>query len=147
VRIVGLDLGGRRVGVAVSDRDGRMAVPERTLERVGDAAADRAALLATIEELGAERVVVGLPLQLDGRAGRAARAAAEEADSLALALAERGVEVETFDERLTTVSAERALAQGDRRRGRAGGQRRRRLVDSSAAAVMLQAWLDHRGRA
>jgi putative holliday junction resolvase len=79
-------------------------------------------------------VVVGLPLSLSGAAGPAARAAAEEADALAVVV---GVPVETFDERLTTVSAERAL--------RAGGTRapsRRKVIDKAAAAVMLQAWLD-----
>lgn len=146
VRVVGLDLGGRRVGVAVSDGEGRLAVPERTVTRLGDAEADLSALLAVVGELRAQRVVVGLPLALDGRPGPAARAAAEEAARLARALAGTGVEVETFDERLTTVSAERALAHSVPRRGRAGGRARRRLVDSSAAAVMLQAWLDGRRR-
>lgn len=144
--MVGLDLGGRRVGVAVSDGDGRLAVPERTVTRVGEADADLSALVDVVTELGAQRVVVGLPLELDGRAGPAARAVAEEATRLAGALAGAAVEVETFDERLTTVSAERALARSVPRRGRAGGRARRRLVDSSAAAVMLQAWLDGRRR-
>lgn len=139
MRVVGLDLGQRRVGVAVSDRAGTLAVPHSTLARTGDPAADRAAVVALVDELGAERVVVGLPLRMDGRRGPAARAAAAEADALAADLSARAVAVETFDERLTTVTAERQLKAAGRR-----GPARRKVVDQSAAAVMLQAWLDSR---
>ena len=134
-----VDLGERRIGVAVSDSALALAVPHATVERSGDPAADRAALAALAEALGAGRVVVGLPLGLDGRRGRAARAAEEEARALGEVLAGRGVAVETFDERLTTVSAERALGAAGTR-----GRARRRVVDQSAAAVLLQAWLDGR---
>lgn len=137
--MVGLDLGERRVGVAVSDSGGTVAVPHSTLVRTGDPAADRAAVVALVGELGAERVVVGLPLSMDGRRGRAARAAAAEADALSAELAGRAVVVETFDERLTTVTAERHLMTAGRR-----GRARRRVVDQSAATVILQAWLDAR---
>jgi putative Holliday junction resolvase len=82
---------------------------------------------------------VGLPLGLDGRAGPAARAALAEADALRQVLAPSGIAVESFDERLTTVTAERALAESGRR-----SRARRRVVDRSAATVMLQAWLDAR---
>lgn len=136
-RTVGLDLGERRIGVAVSDSAGLLAVPHSTLERSGDPEEDRAALVRLVDELGAGVVVVGLPLGLDGRPGRAARQAQAEAAALAAALAGRAVAVQTFDERLTTVSAQRELAAAGRR-----GPERRRLVDRSAAAVMLQAWLD-----
>ena len=139
MRVVGIDLGERRVGVAVSDSAEKLALPHGTLERSGDVETDRAALAELVDELGARRLVVGLPLGLDGRQGQAARAAALEADALSQLLAPHGVEVETFDERLTTVSAERALAAAGRR-----GRSRRRVVDQSAAAVMLQAWLDGR---
>ena len=134
-----VDLGERRIGVAVSDSGGVLAVPHATLARSEDPAADRAALAGLAEELGAGRVVVGLPLGLDGRRGRAAQAAEAEARALGEVLATRGIAVETFDERLTTVSAERALAQAGRR-----GPARRRVVDQAAAAVLLQAWLDGR---
>lgn len=137
--MVGLDPGERRVGVAVSDSAGTLAVPHATLERSGDPGADRAAVVSLVDELGAEVVVVGLPLGLDGRAGPAARRASAEAAALATELAGRGVAVETFDERLTTVAAERHLAAAGRT-----GRRQRRAVDSSAAAVMLQGWLDRR---
>ncbi|HMK63655.1 MAG TPA: Holliday junction resolvase RuvX [Acidimicrobiales bacterium] len=139
MRVIGLDLGARWVGVAVSDSAGTVALPHSTLERTGDPERDRDALVELVGELGAERVIVGLPLRLDGRRGAAARAAALEAADLAGVLSGQGVEVETFDERLTTVSAERELAAAGRR-----GADRRRVVDRSAAAVMLQAWLDGR---
>lgn len=138
MRVVALDLGARRIGVAVSDVTGTLASPHLVLERSGDVATDHRRLAEIVAGVGAERVVVGLPLSLSGGTGPAAQAAADEA----LALAEVvGVPVETFDERLTTVSAERAL--------RAGGTRaraRRGVIDKAAAAVLLQAWLDGRGR-
>jgi len=131
-RVLGLDLGSRRIGVAVSA--GAIATPHSVLERAKDRAADHAAIAALVEELGAEVVVVGLPLSLDGKMGPAATAAAEEAEALSDVL---GVPVETYDERLTTVTAERSLSSLGLR-----GQARRRVVDKAAAAVMLQAWLD-----
>ena len=104
------------------------------LERSGDVAADHRAIAALVDEVGAERVIVGLPLSLSGRTGPAARAAAEESEALRASLP---VPVELFDERLTTVSAQRSL----REQG-VGGRAARGVVDKVAAAVMLQAWLD-----
>ena len=131
-RVLGLDLGSRRIGVAVSS--GTVATPHTVLERAADAPADHAAIAALVDELGAERVVVGLPLSLDGKMGPAARAAADEATALGDVLA---VPVETYDERLTTVTADRSLSSLGLK-----GFARRRVVDKVAAAVMLQAWLD-----
>jgi putative holliday junction resolvase len=136
MRAVGLDLGSRRIGVAVSDPTGTLASPHSVLERSGDRARDHAAVARLVAEVGAERVVVGLPLSLSGRVGPAARAALEEVDELARAV---GVPVETADERLTTVTADRDLAALGRR-----AADRRRVVDKVAAAVMLQAWLERR---
>lgn len=136
-RAVGVDLGAKRVGVAVSDPDGILASPHEVLDRTGDLARDRARLKAIVDEVGAAVVVVGLPLSMDGSVGRAAAAAIEEAAVLASVLAP--VPVETFDERLTTVSADRAMLAG-----RMNAPARRRIVDKVAAAVMLQAWLDSR---
>ena len=134
--MVGIDLGARRIGVAVSDPSGAIAHPYEVVERQGRAADDHRRLADIVEEVGAERVVVGLPLSLDGTAGPAARAALAEAEDLAQVMA---VPVETFDERLTTVAAERSLrALGTK------GRARRRVVDKVAAAVMLQSWLDGR---
>jgi len=86
-------------------------------------------------------VVVGLPLSLNGRRGPAAQAAQADADELAAFLTPRGVTVETFDERLTTVSAARSLRDAGRR-----GRAQRARIDQSAAAVLLQAWLDGHDR-
>jgi putative Holliday junction resolvase len=139
--VVGLDLGERRIGVAVSDRSGITAVPHTTLQRSGDADADadRRAIARVVAELGAERVVVGLPLSLDGTSGPAARAAEAEAHALAAVLP---VPVELVDERFTTVTANRSLAGAGVR-----GRDRRRKVDEVAATVLLQTWLDGRQRA
>lgn len=136
MRVVGVDLGSRRIGVAVSDRGGRLASPVQVLERTGDPARDRRALAALVAELGAERVVVGLPLSLDGSVGPAAQAALDEVDALADHL---DVPIETYDERFTTVTADQLL----REQGRSARQRRG-SVDMAAATVLLQAWLDGR---
>jgi putative Holliday junction resolvase len=138
MRVVGIDLGERRVGVAVSDSDGTLASPYDVIERSGDASRDHAEIARIVTEVGASTVVVGLPLSLDGSLGPAAREARTEADRLADVV---GVPVETHDERLTSVSAGRSLAQsGLRRAGRR--QARRGSVDKVAAAIMLQSWLD-----
>ena len=107
MRVVGVDLGGRRIGVAVSDASGTIASPHLVLERSRDRATDHAALRAVVEEVEAERVVVGLPLSLDGSMGPAALAVDDEVRELAAALP---VPVDTVDERLTTVSAERSCS-------------------------------------
>lgn len=138
-RAVGIDLGSRRIGVAVCDAARTMAFPRTFIERRGDRDAEHREITAVAEEVDADVVVVGLPLSLDGSEGPAARAAREEAAQLARVLEPRGVAVETFDERLTTVRASSALkAAGGR------GMQRRLRVDSAAAAVLLQSWLDSR---
>lgn len=136
MRVVGIDLGSKRIGVAVSDASGTIASPLTVIARGGSRAADHAAIAAIVSEYEAEAVVVGLPLTLAGAVGTAARAAIDEAAAIARVV---GVPVETFDERLTTVAADAILME---RRMRADA--RRRLVDKVAAAVMLQAWLDSR---
>jgi putative Holliday junction resolvase len=141
-RAVGIDLGSRRIGIAVTDSAGTMALPRTTVVRSGDRQRDRRALVDLILEEEAVVVVVGLPLSLDGSRGTAATEAADEADALGVLLAPHHVAVELFDERLTTVTAHQSLAAGG-----AGGRKRRGIVDQAAAAVMLSAWLDaSRGR-
>jgi putative Holliday junction resolvase len=134
-KALAIDLGSRRIGLAVSDRAGSMAFPHSVIERSNDPAADRAAIAAAVQETGATTVVVGLPLSLDGTDGPAARAARAQAGELADALG--GTSVVLFDERLTTVSARAALVAAGRK-----GRRQRAVVDSAAAAVLLQSWLD-----
>ena len=142
MRAVAVDLGTQRIGVAVSDAGGIVATPYCTVERSGDLGADRARLAGIVAEVGAGTVVVGLPLSMDGTVGPAAAAALEEADALRRILE---VPVECHDERLTSVTAHRSLAAAGvtgRRRGRAA--RRSGAVDQTAAAVLLQSWLDGR---
>lgn len=135
-RVLGIDLGSRRIGLALSDPEGVIAAPHGLVERGRDHAADHAAILAVAREAGAVRLVVGLPLSLSGRVGPAARAALAEVEELRAA-AGPALPVETCDERLTTVVAERALGEARVRRGK-----RRQVVDQVAAAVMLQTWLE-----
>ena len=138
-RAVGVDLGARRIGIAVSDSAGTLATPRGTVVRSGDAARDRRALVELVCEEEAVVVVVGHPRSLDGSRGPAAAAAEEEAAALAELLGPHGVRVELFDERLTTVTAHQALTAAGTK-----GRNQRAVVDQTAAAVMLMAWLDGR---
>ena len=133
-RALGLDLGSRRIGVAVSDSDRTVATPIEVLARSRDLVRDRARIAELVREWEVTTVVVGLPLSLSGHVGPAAKAALAEVEALRATL---GVPVETYDERLSTVTAERSLMEQSLR-----APARRRVVDKVAAAVMLQAWLD-----
>jgi putative holliday junction resolvase len=134
MRVLALDLGTKRIGVAVSDPSGIIASPRSVIQRSGSRSRDHQVIKALVIEEEAERIVVGLPLNMNGTAGPMAKGARAEALELASVV---GVPVETFDERLTTVSADRALMEAN-----ISAQNRRKLVDKVAAAVMLQAWLD-----
>jgi putative Holliday junction resolvase len=134
VRAVAIDLGSTRIGVAVSDPSGVLASPYEVVPR-DEQSHDR--LRVIVEEVGAERVIVGMPLSLDGSKGPAARAIEAEVAELRAVL---GVPVELFDERFTTVTAHQQLAAGGKR-----SKARRTIVDQAAAAVLLQSWLDGRG--
>jgi putative Holliday junction resolvase len=138
-RVIGLDLGSRRIGVAVTDGDQRVATGVTFIGREGDPARDRRAVAAVVAEYEAVGVVVGLPRSLSGGLGPAARAALAEIAALRSLLA---LPVESIDERFTTVTA----AAGLRAAGRPA-RRQRSLVDQTAAAVALQSWLDQRSRA
>jgi putative Holliday junction resolvase len=135
-RALGVDLGERRIGLALSDPTRTVASPHEVLTRSGDPTEDRRRILAVAQEHEVTTIVVGLPISLSGRLGPAARATLAEVEALR-AVAPEGVEVLVHDERLTTVSAQRSL--GEARMGR---DARRRVVDKVAAAVMLQAWLE-----
>jgi putative holliday junction resolvase len=137
-RAVGIDLGSRRIGVAVSDPTGTLASPLTTIERGRSHADDHARIVAAVTETGASCVVVGLPLSLDGSRGPAARLVEAEVAELTDAVP---VPVELYDERLTSVSAHRNL-----RSSALSGREKRGVVDQEAAAVLLQAWLDGPGR-
>lgn len=138
MRALGIDLGSKRIGVALSDSAGSLATPYEVLARSGSREHDHGRIGALAEEAGAECLVVGLPLSLDGSVGAAAQAARDEAEELGRAT---GLPVELWDERLTTVTADRDLLALDMK-----APARRRVVDKVAASIMLQAWLDHRHR-
>jgi putative Holliday junction resolvase len=135
--VLGLDLGERRIGLAVSDPAAAIAFPIGALDRKG-LTADIRALCDLIRERGVVAVVVGLPLHLSGRAGTGADAARRFAQALGDASA---LPVELVDERLTTVLAERALREEPRGRGRARRPAKGQ-VDALAAALILRTWLE-----
>jgi putative Holliday junction resolvase len=129
---LGLDAGSVRVGLAATDPTATIASPVATLPRRDRELWNRVREEARVR--GAERVVVGLPLRLDGTEGDAAAAARALADE---ASRQTGLPVEMWDERLSSVAAERALLESGMRR-----ERRRETIDAVAAAIMLQGWLD-----
>ncbi len=134
---LGVDVGTVRVGVARSDPDGMLATPLVTLARDPVGGADFAGLAGLVREHEAVGVVVGLPKTLSGREGASAQMARTYAQTLAGMI--DPVRVELVDERLTTVSAERTLAQRGIR-----GKARRAVIDQAAAVEILQHWLDAR---
>lgn len=150
VRALGIDLGSKRIGVAVSDSAGTVATPLETVPRVGgrrgDRSEDHRRLLALADEYEVEALVVGMPYSLDGSSGPAARGVLAEVDELRRAEAARAGTgggarrvrpVVTYDERWSTVSADRSLMDQH-----LSAPERRAVVDQVAAAVVLQAWLD-----
>lgn len=132
-RTMGLDIGHKTVGVAISDSLGIIARGLETVRRTG-LKADVAAIEALATEHHIERIVVGWPLQPNGRPGATAR----RVDRLAVAIEERtGLPIERWDERMTTRLATRALIEGGVRR-----KARKQVVDKVAATLILQSWLD-----
>jgi putative Holliday junction resolvase len=137
VRILAVDPGSKRVGIAVSDPSATIAQALPTVP--AEPAATLASRLTEIAKAqDARRIVVGLPLRLDGRHGPEAKAAQELADRLR---DESGLPVELVDERLTTAAAERSLIEGGVRR-----EKRRLSIDGVAATLLLQGHLDRKNR-
>ena len=135
--MIAIDLGTRRIGVAVTDGLGITAQPHALIPRRGGQR-DLEAIAAVVQAQDAGRVVLGLPLDPDGEHGRAARSVEAFAARLRAAL---DVPVELIDESFSTVEAEEVLLAADLSRAR-----RREVVDKVAAAVILRRWLDaHRG--
>jgi putative Holliday junction resolvase len=136
-RVIAIDLGTRRIGVAVTDGLGITAQPHALIPRRGGQR-DLEAIAAVVRAQDAGRVVLGLPLDPDGEHGRAARSVEAFAARLRATL---DVPVELIDESFSTVEAEEVLLAADLSRAR-----RREVVDKVAAAVILRRWLDaHRG--
>jgi putative Holliday junction resolvase len=136
-RILALDVGAKRIGLAVSDPLGITAQGLEVLNR-RSRQDDLEALLKIARDYQVQQIVVGLPRHMDGRLGAAAPEIMELAAALGKAL---GVEVIPWDERLTTAAAERVLIQADMSR-----RRRRRVVDQLAAVLILQTYLDYRAQ-
>lgn len=132
-RVLGLDLGDVRIGVAVSDPERRVALPFGTVH-VGRPPGELLAIAALVAEHEVTLVVLGLPLSMSGERGPRARLAVGFAEALRVVLT---VPVEFQDERLSTVEAERSLREAGIK-----GRDRRAVVDAAAAQVILQAWLD-----
>jgi putative Holliday junction resolvase len=145
VRILGLDVGERRIGVAAADSETRVALPVGVVER-SEPAADAAAIARLMEEQKAEALVLGLPISLNGSLGPQARAVREFGDEL---VARLGLSVEYWDERLSTVEAQHRLAPPAGRKSKGGrstkrGRAPRGRLDAVAAAIILQSYLDRR---
>jgi putative Holliday junction resolvase len=132
-RVVAVDLGARRIGVAVTDGLGLTAQPLATLDRHGGER-DLRAIAEVVRAHDAERVVLGWPIGPDGEVGRPARAAQAFAERLRAFL---GLPVELVDESFTTVEAEEVLLAADLSRAR-----RKQVVDRVAAALILRRWMD-----
>jgi putative holliday junction resolvase len=132
-RVLAIDVGAVRIGLAISDPDARIATPLETV-----AGRPRAAAIARIVELLVARdirqIVVGLPLDLDGREGQAVRRVRTFVDALREHTA---LPIEEWDERFTSVAAERSLVEADVRRAK-----RKTVIDQVAATLLLQGYLD-----
>jgi putative Holliday junction resolvase len=131
--VLALDYGTRRIGIAVSDEAAQFAFPAGFLACAGRER-DIAAVRELIAARSIQRVVVGLPVHMDGSRGEMARAAEKFANAIAEIT---GLPVEMLDERWTTREAERAL-----RETRGGRKRRREAVDSAAATLLLRSYLE-----
>lgn len=138
MRALGIDPGSKRIGLAICDDDGLVAVALDTIEGVRKLS-DRVRRIARLAEReGVGAFVVGLPLHMDGTQGASARAARALGDRLA---ARTGLPVHYEDERLTSVEARAAMSDAG-----ASTARQDEVVDRVAATIILQAWLDRRAR-
>lgn len=136
IRALGVDPGTKRIGLAVSDLSGTIASPLTVLQRSRSRRHDLTEIARIARDEGADVIVVGLPLNMDGSMSKAAKTATREAERLATLVE---VPVEMHDERLTTVSADRSMLDAG-----LDSKQRRQVVDKVAAAIMLQSWLDAR---
>jgi len=137
MRILGVDLGERTLGLALSDPLGIVAGALQTIRRTSESK-DLLALAGVMAEQEVGEIVVGLPLNMNGTRGPQA----EKAETFARKLRERfGLPVHLWDERLSTVAAERSLLEADLSR-----KKRKQVIDQVAAALFLQSFLDKRGQ-
>ena len=134
MRVLGIDLGSKRIGIAASDRSGTIASPLTVLKRGTSQRIDHAEIAKIVLEEEAQAIVIGLPLNMDGSEGSAAKSARMEAERMATVV---NVPIYIHDERRSTVEGDRVLME----RGM-NAQDRRKVIDKVAAAVILQSWLD-----
>jgi putative Holliday junction resolvase len=134
MRYLGIDFGSKRIGLAVSDELGLIAGTYGTHERKG-VKTDTAKIASIVQEKNIRKVIVGFPRNMDGSIGGSARRVEDFVKSLQQIL---DIPVETWDERLSTVSAQRVLIKGEVRR-----KKRKKVVDQLAAVIILQNYLDY----
>ena len=136
MRALGVDLGEKRIGIAVSDSNGKVATPLQVIIRSKSIKQDHKKICELVDEWEVDIVVVGMPYSLNGSKGLAAKTVEKEVKELSSALE---VPVATQDERLTTAIAAKELAiQG------LDSKKQRKVIDQVAASVILQSWLDNR---
>lgn len=133
-RVIALDLGSKRIGVASSDLTRTLASPLTVVMRGRTHADDHGAIAKIVDEYEPDSIIVGLPVGLDGREGRAAALIRDEVAELVVRFP---MPIVLHDERFTTASAHRALQERN-----VSSRERRHVVDKVAAAVLLQSWLD-----
>ncbi len=137
MRVLGLDIGSKRIGLAISDELGLTAQALKTLETKGFAN-DIKTIVNMVNELGVTEIVVGMPYNMDGSEGPQAQKALIVIEELARL---SGVPVFKWDERMSTMAAERMLLEADLSRAK-----RRKVIDKVAAAIILQGYLDSKSR-
>ncbi|MEC7117263.1 MAG: Holliday junction resolvase RuvX [Actinomycetota bacterium] len=134
MRVIGIDLGSKRIGIALSDSDLTVATPLDVIERSGNVENDHIAILKITDEWEVKRIIVGLPISLDGTLGASAQSVIDEISRLGNLT---DIPIETHDERFTTVTAEQILLQQNVKR-----DKKKRVIDKVAAAIILQGWID-----
>jgi putative Holliday junction resolvase len=140
LRVLALDVGDRRIGVALSDPTGLLATPLTAVDRLGAQPSEFDEILRLAQEYEVESIVVGMPVTLAGKLGRQARQVRDFIKELSDLT---DLPVETVDERYSTVQAQRMLNESERRPSR-NRNRDRGHLDAAAAAVILQSYLDSR---
>jgi putative Holliday junction resolvase len=134
MRYMGLDVGDKTIGVAITDELGISSQPVTVIARIGSPKKEMAEVRRLVEEYGVERIVVGLPLMMDGSVGIQAEKVLAFIEGLKRRVR---VPIVTWDERLSTAEVERMLIAGDQSRAK-----RKQVIDKLAASVILQCYMD-----
>ena len=134
MRVIGLDLGSKRIGVALSNSDITVATPYEVIKRADNIEKDHIAILKIALEWEVNKIIVGLPISLDGTLGASAKSVINEIEKLKRLT---DIPIQTHDERFTTVTAEQLLLQQNVTR-----DKRKSVIDKVAAAIILQGWID-----